>query len=191
MGKITLSWLLVWALAVAAAGTAKAGPENMGGLELKIYALDSSQGKSLRRGEKPWLARLVRGFAPLAGPKVRIDRRTEFHAVLIDHNGRHRGKPVKLRWLHGPDRRLFARPQTLVIRQAPGYPKPMAVASAYSAPSKTGGLLGSFLGGSSMSRDKWERSRCYGPRAVVVTDTGGRPLARAYFEIYPAGKRVY
>ena len=179
---------LAIALCLGLGGLAGAAPP--GHVELRLVALSAAQKAKLGREagicSPPQLLRLED-----LGQRVEIDRRTEFHAVLIDRTGRYEGRKVSFQWFHGSPPQAFVQPVTRMVRRFAGQPHPMAGYGCWSAPATGGKFWSTLFPSSVMKRSEWNKSRCYGPRAVRVVGEDGEILAERAFEIHKKGVRVY
>ena len=175
-------------LCLGLAGLATAAPPRP--VELRVVAISSSQ-KAELGGETgicspPQLLK----FEDL-GLSVEIDRRTEFHAIFIDRSGRYEGRTVSFVWLYGNPPRPLAQAVTRTVRRFAGHRQPMADYSCWSSPSTGGKFWSALFPSSVMKRSEWNKSRCYGPRAIRVVGESGEVLAQRAFEIHKKGVRVY
>ena len=179
---------LVIALCLGLAGVAGAAPSAQ--VELRVVAISAFQKAKLGQEARSWQPPLLLKFEDL-GQRVEIDQRTEFHAIIIDRSGKQEGRAVSFQWLYGNPLRTFAKPMTRMLRKFPGEPHPMAGYSCWSAPAKGGKFWSALFPSSVMKRSEWNRSRCYGPRAVRVVGADGEVIAERTFEIHKKGVRVY
>ena len=159
-------------------------------LEIQVFRLDPEQKKTYAGQPYPRLLWLLKNLKPM-GAQVRISERTEFHAVIIDQGKAFKNRKVRIKWLHDVDERLYVKPKLRQLQVYPGYEHPMAVTGLWSAPSSSGKWYKAFLGSSTMRRNEWEQSRCYGRRILRVFDLQDNLLAEHSFEIYPEGMQVY
>ncbi|MCF8034194.1 MAG: hypothetical protein K9K66_15910 [Desulfarculaceae bacterium] len=179
---------LVLLLSLFLAGPAPAAPP--GGVELRVVALNAAQQERVAGENGVWSPPLSLKL-PDVGQGVEIDRRTEFHAVLIDRSGTYEGREVVFEWLHGSPWRAFAKPVTRTVRRFAGQPHPMAEYSCWSSPAKMGKFWSALFPSSVMKRSQWNASRCYGPRLVRVRGKDGEIIAERAFEIHKTGVRLY
>jgi|Deesub1362A_J573_1020465.scaffolds.fasta_scaffold22647_2 hypothetical protein len=182
----TIRWVTACLLVLLVAVTARAGED----VKLVVVPVAPWEKAGFqRRQDRPWLPfGLAEAVSHARSPEtVEIEGRTEFWAVLVDRSGELEGRTVVFRWYHGRPPRPFTEPFAVTVRRRGGFDGPVAWTYAWSDPGGGRRLL-SFLGLSSfMSREEWNRSRCYGPRTVRVHAAGGRLLAEASWEIVPAG----
>ncbi|MCF8042341.1 MAG: hypothetical protein K9K65_03390 [Desulfarculaceae bacterium] len=180
------SLVMVVCLGLAVAATA--APSHP--VELMVVAISSSQKAELGGDtgvcSPPQLLKLDD-----LGLSVEIDQRTEFHAIFIDRSGKQEGRTVSFHWLYGNPLRPLAQVVKRTVRKFAGQPHPMAGYSCWSAPAKGGKFWSALFPSSVMKRSRWNKSRCYGPRAVRVVGEGGEVLAQRAFEIHKKGVRVY
>lgn len=181
-----LSLTIVFCLSLV--GLAHAAPPEQ--VELRVVAVSPSQKADLGREDGVWSPPMSLKLPDL-GHWVEIDRRTEFHAVLIDRSGKYEGRMVSFEWFHGSPLRAFVRPVTRMLRRFAGQAHPMAAYSCWSAPATGGKFWSALFPRSVMKRSEWNRSRCYGPRAVRVVGADGEIIAERFFEIHKKGVQTY
>jgi hypothetical protein len=179
---------LALALCLCLAGPLGAAPPEA--VELKLIAVSAADKAKLEKAAGGWSPYLSLSLKDL-GPKVEIDQRTEFYALLVDRSGKLKRRQVTFHWFHGYPPKVFAKPTQRYLRQVPGKPHSMASSSCWSAPSKGGRFWSMLFPSSVMKRAKWNKSRCYGPRTIRVTGSGGEVIAERSFEIHKKGVQIY
>lgn len=153
----------------------------------------------------PMLALTRRGKGDKVPERIEITERTEFYAFFIDPTGKYNNKTVVFQWFHQTNPKPFARPVSVPVMKLHGYKWPMAFFAIWSAPPSARGLMSFMNYRSVRSRADWDRSRCWGPRTLIVSEFKGykkgpdgrsipkvgKTIAEAHFEIHQRGVTVY
>ncbi len=153
----------------------------------------------------PLLALRRRGHGPEVPEKIEITERTEFFAFFVDPTGKYNQKTVVFQWFYRTRPEPFARPMTVPVMKLPQYKWPLAYSAIWSAPPSARGLMSFMNYRSVRSRAEWDRSRCWGPRTLVVSEYKGlkkgpdgrmipkvgKTIAKAHFEIHQRGVTIY